>query len=117
MKLKQLAAIAFLTTISTVASANLCAEGNSAQVLWKKEFYPATVLKAKDGLCFITYKGYDASYDEWVGPDRLRIKVRWKGDWYNASVIAVKGDLYHIRYDGYTSADDEHVPVSRISIR
>ena len=102
---------------STSAMADLCAPGKKADVLWKGEWYPAKVVKVEPGRCFITYTGYDASYDEWVGPERLKIKVSWKGEWYPAKVLAKEGDKYKIHYDGYASSDDEVVPVSRIEIR
>ncbi len=41
-------------------------------VLWQKQWYPATVLKRKGNKALIHYIGYDKSWDEWVGPERLR---------------------------------------------
>jgi hypothetical protein len=117
MNLKQATAIAITALFSSVASANLCPKGKDTQVLWKGDWYPAKVVKAEEARCFITYKGYDNSYDEWVGPDRLRIRVKWKGDWYNARVLKINGTSYKVRYDGYSSSDDEEVPISRISLR
>ena len=118
MKKHLLATIAFtLGSLAFAANAELCTVGAATQVLWKGDWYPATVKKAEPSRCYITYKGYDSSDDEWVGPDRLRIKVRWKGEWYPARVLKVKGDLYTIRYEGYSSDDDEDVPVGRITLR
>ncbi len=36
------------------------------------KWYPATVLRAWYGLHFIHYDEYDATWDEWVGPDSIR---------------------------------------------
>ena len=120
------------------ADARACAVGDGAQVLWKGAWYPAHVLKAKDAECFIHYDGYDNSWDEWVGPDRIKVtssgapaptavaafgegnpvSVLWKGTWYPAHVLkALGGDRYRIHYDGYDSSWDENVGPSRIRSR
>ncbi len=46
--------------------------GEKVDVLWKGQFYPATVLAQKGALYRIHYDGYDASWDEDVGTDRMR---------------------------------------------
>ena len=115
-KLRLLGAIAaFVATTS--AFAQLCVVDQKADVLWKGSWYKASVVKAGSNQCFITYSGYDNSYDEWVGPERLKIKVLWKSDWYPASVLSREGEEYLVNYDGYKSSWDEVVPVRRIQIR
>ena len=84
---------------------------------WKGDWYPAKVSKSEAGRCFIAYDGYGREDDEWVGPDRLQIKVNWKGEWYPAKVVSAQGDKFKIHYDGYASSDDEIVEVSRIQVR
>ena len=102
---------------STSALAELCVVGKKTEVLWKGSWYKASIVEAGRDKCFITYAGYDSSYDEWVGPERLKIKVLWKGDWYPSRVVRREGANYLISYDGYQSSDDEIVPVSRIQVR
>jgi hypothetical protein len=46
--------------------------GASVEVRWKKEWYPAKVLQAANGLHLIHYVGYDDGWDEWVGANRIR---------------------------------------------
>ncbi|PZR71826.1 MAG: hypothetical protein DLM73_14860 [Chthoniobacterales bacterium] len=48
------------------------AAGSKVEVLWKKRWYPATILKAKDGAHFIHYTDYDSKWDEWVPSKRIR---------------------------------------------
>ena len=48
------------------------AVGSTVEVLWQKEWYPATILKVKDGIHLIHYTDYDASWDEWVASKRIR---------------------------------------------
>ncbi len=43
-----------------------------AEVKWEGEWYPAHVLQTKGDKYYITYVGYDSSWDEWVGKDRIR---------------------------------------------
>lgn len=121
------------------APALACDPGDKAQVLWKGSWYPATALKAKGSECYIHYDGYGSNWDEWVGPDRIRItssgggsapaaassfgegaavSVKWKGSWYPAHVIGVLGGgRYRIHYDGYDNSWDENVGPGRIRAR
>ena len=48
------------------------ANGTKVEVLWKKRWYPATVLEAKDGVHLIHYTEYEAKWDEWVPSRRIR---------------------------------------------
>lgn len=112
-----------------------CKVGDKAQVQWKGSWYAATVKKAKGDQCFIHYDGYGANWDEWVGPERIRIEgaaasasadtpkgfsegdavqVLWKGSWYPAHVLSARNGKYRIHYDGYDSSWDETVGPSRI---
>jgi hypothetical protein len=47
-------------------------KGSKVEVLWKKQWYPATVLQAKDGVHLIHYTDYEAKWDEWVPSRRIR---------------------------------------------
>ena len=117
----------------TMSAYAACKVGDKADVLWKGKWYPATVRKVKGHQCFIHYDGYSRSWDEWVGPDRIRIKgetaakdlkfevgdpvvVKWKGTWYDAHVIAInkKKNSWKIHYDGYDNSWDEWVGANRI---
>ena len=46
--------------------------GDAVEVRWKGKWYPASILKIGDHRYRIHYEGYDNSWDEWVGPDRIR---------------------------------------------
>lgn len=126
---------ALLLVLGLAASAYAgCKVGDKAEVLWKGKWYPATVKKVKENRCYIHYDGYAKSWDEWVGPKRIRIKgqettskkldldigdpveVKWKGTWYPAHVIAInkKKTSWKIHYDGYNNSWDEWVSANRI---
>lgn len=49
------------------------AVGSKVEVLWKKQWYPATVLKVKGGVHYIHYTGYEDDWDEWVSSKRIRV--------------------------------------------
>ncbi len=121
MKIKKALAVAvgaaLLGMASSSALAEMCTVGMNAEVLWKGEWYKAKVLAASPEGCKITYTGYGSEWDEWVGPDRLKIKVSWKGDWYPARVVRREGNNYLVKYDGYGDEDNEIVPASRIQMR
>lgn len=46
--------------------------GDPVQVKWKGSWYPASVIAVKGGKYKIHYDGYDNSWDEWVGNDRIK---------------------------------------------
>lgn len=49
-------------------------KGDAVEVNWKGQWYPARVLKVGNGQWRIRYDGYSSSWDEWVGPDRIRFR-------------------------------------------
>jgi hypothetical protein len=46
--------------------------GTKVEVLWKKKWYPAAILQAKDGVHLVHYTEYEAKWDEWVPSRRIR---------------------------------------------
>lgn len=49
--------------------------GDPASVEWKGKWWPASVIEVgADNRWKIHYDGYDTSWDEWVGPERIRKK-------------------------------------------
>lgn len=50
------------------------AAGDAVEVLWKDGvWYPARVLRGTYGVHLVRYDGYDASADEWVSPQQIRL--------------------------------------------
>jgi len=47
-------------------------QGEQVEVKWNEKWYPATVLRVEKRGYYIHYKGYDASWDEYVWKDRIR---------------------------------------------
>ncbi len=45
-------------------------------VLWRGSWYAAKVLREKPGYWYIRYVDDDDSWNEWVGPDRIRLKKK-----------------------------------------
>jgi hypothetical protein len=46
--------------------------GAKVEVLWKKTWYPATVLSVKDGVHYVHYDDYGNEWDEWASSKRVR---------------------------------------------
>ena len=131
--------VGVLTPRASVAA--LCKVGDSAQVLWGKKWWSATVIGVNSAgtKCKIHYKGYGSNWDEWVGPSRIRVggasssakttksaggyyvgqrvKVLWNSKWWNAKVLRVKKNKFYIKYDGYGSKWNEWVGHGRIRSR
>ena len=107
------------------------ADDEKIKVQWKGKWYPASV-KSKDDAkkCWnIHYDGFEASWDECVGRDRIqglkeavsfpsgsKVKVLWKGTWYGATVKSVDTGkaCWAIHYDGFEASWDECVKRDRI---
>jgi RNA binding chromodomain-containing protein/agenet domain-containing protein len=119
----------------------ICTPGDKAEVKWKGRWYPATVSQAVGNRCFIHYDGYANSWDEWVGPGRIRIisssapppaavvvgtplysveeavMVLWHGSWWPAHVLRAEANRWFIHYDNYGNNWDEWVGPGRIKKR
>lgn len=48
------------------------ATGEHVDVEWQGQWYPAVVLERSGNRALIHYEGYASSWDEWVGPARIR---------------------------------------------
>jgi hypothetical protein len=48
---------------------------NQAEVEWHGTWWAAEVVKTNGDRYYIHYTGWDKSWDEWVGPDRIRMTV------------------------------------------
>jgi len=96
-------------------------EGHTpAMVEWQKAWWPAVVLKTEKDKHRIHYVGYDSSWDEWVGPDRIRFpkpaQVEWGGKWWPAIVQKIEGEKFFIHYINYDNSWDEWVGKDRIRL-
>lgn len=99
-----------------------------------EDWYSATIEKTRDNEYFIHYVGYGSSYDEWVGPNDIRIrehatsdqngyavglKVKvWdedNEDWYSATIEKIQGQQYFVHYLDYDSSYDEWVDLEEIT--
>ncbi|AFZ35946.1 hypothetical protein Sta7437_2407 [Stanieria cyanosphaera PCC 7437] len=127
MKHKLMFGAAFMATWLGImipnALASHCSIGQKGEVLWKGNWYSAKVLDVDGDYCYITYDGYDSSWDEWVEPQRFRsayrvgdsVKIYWQGQWYPGQILAISGNSYQITYYGYDSSWNEWVESSRLS--
>jgi hypothetical protein len=43
------------------------------EVAWGQSWWPAEILQVRGDKYLIHYTGYAASWDEWVGRDRIRV--------------------------------------------
>ncbi len=146
-KLSTFALFVFISASFVAEKAHaLCSAGDKAQVLWKGSWYPATVIQGGASKCYIHYDGYSNSWDEWVGPGRIKVAggavspsvipgqnsvsigagpykagdavmVKWKGSWWPAQVVQVGAKRWYIHYDGYSNSWDEWVGPGRIRPR
>ncbi len=131
----------FLAMLAALAGAESFKVGDAVEALSYGMWSPARVIEVAEDKWKVTYDGYSASWDEWVGADRIRRKGqsrpasvpkpdgvavpgKWKagdrveaqsyGSWYPASVIEVGDGKWKVTYDGYGSGSDEWLPTEKI---
>jgi hypothetical protein len=113
-------------------------------VHWGESWWRAEVLKTEQHQSLIRYVGYGQEWDEWVGPDRLKVYseedaakmtlegsdnqpsiqgspakgdllVEWGKQWWPAEVLRQENGQYFIHYKGYGSNWDQWVPMERMA--
>jgi hypothetical protein len=129
-----IALISLLFSFGTAPEPQPGAAVADIEVEWHGSWYPAQVLDQRGDQRLIRYVGYDARWDEWVGPTRRRslgagnpvviaagqwrvgdpIEVEWGSTWWPATVLEINAASTKIRYDGYDASWDEWVEPGRI---
>jgi hypothetical protein len=113
--------------------------GKKCQVLWAGTWYDSKVVEQKEGKFLIKYDGYDDTWNEWVGEDRIRfpgggaaarlapvppvpvplapnkaVQVEWGGQWWPATILQTKEGKAFIHYDNHDDSWNEWVGPERI---
>jgi hypothetical protein len=95
---------------AALAQQPVCSVQDPVHVYWARpgergEWYPARVLRVNDTQtrCYVAYDGYDSSWNEWVGGDRLRRAVgasSHSGAAVAATRNATKFSIAHVQARG-----------------
>jgi hypothetical protein len=104
--------------------------GERIEVNYEDKWYKAKTIDVDGEQLQVHYVDFDNSWDEWVGPDRIRpyqpaqfaegdkVQVRWEDtQWYPAFVLKAWYGLHLVRYDGFDSSSDEWVGPGSIRLR
>jgi hypothetical protein len=93
-------------------------------VEWQGSWYRALVLKRDGKKSLIRYLGYDSTWDEWVGPERVRIAGQRAGRsivfarsgeaYFPAEILATADKRVLVRYHGCPDESNEWVPLDRV---
>ena len=120
-----------IALVIAAAPAQACPTGKPVEIEWNGGQYAGMVLDGPDGQgnCLVSYDGYDASWNEWVGRDRMSLpappvscpvgaalEIEWNGAYWAGSVLQgpnAEGQCY-VSYDGYDASWDEWVAPSRL---
>lgn len=125
------ALVCMMWTSTALAEPAKCIKGANLEVEWAGAWYAAVAIAGPNAQkqCKIHYEGYDASWDEWVGPERTRpapkaatcnkgekLLVEWQKAWYPAEIIGGPNDKRQckIHYDGFESSWDEYITPNRM---
>jgi len=119
------------------------AKGERVEVKSYGSWYKATIIDTRAGEWKVTYDGYSATWDEWVGLDKLRrvgetqaaavpkpsgpvVAGQWKlgdrveaksyGAWYPATIIEAGDARWKVTYDGYSEGSDEWVTAEKLRV-
>ncbi|MBK8339561.1 MAG: hypothetical protein IPK99_05940 [Flavobacteriales bacterium] len=116
----------FLPTLLCLITlaANAQKAGDKVQIESTGSWYPGKVLEVKDGQFFVAYDGWSETFNEWVGPDRIKTAAsettpsgltKFKaGDKVEvdygmvpepATIMEVGENKYHIKYDNTLFGD------------
>ena len=99
-------------------------EAESRGKWWKAE-----VLAEREGEVFVTWPGWNHSYDEWLPLKRTRVyrphtfssgasvDTEWRGQWFPARVVKTELGLHLVHYEGFPDSDDEWVSLARLRER
>ena len=95
-------------------------ENSEVEVEWEGKWYAAVIKKVSGDFCFVSYKNYDSSFDEWVLYERIRtgkekkVEVKDGPKFYKAYILEEKNGKYYIRYEGWDNSWDEWIASDRI---
>ncbi|MEX3014404.1 hypothetical protein [Gymnodinialimonas hymeniacidonis] len=110
-----------------------CPAGASRQIEWNGSLWDGTILEGPNatGECYVTYEGWDDSWNEWVGPDRIQaatapagascpvgqtLEIEWNDTWWDGSVLEGPDAQGHclVTYDGWDATWNEWVSTDRL---
>lgn len=103
--------------------------GRHVWALWEGQWYKAEVLKKNGDQAFIHYVGFGDSWDEWIGPTRMRafapksiktgtaVSILWKNRRYPGTILGGWYGLHRVHYDGYGAEWDEWVSPDRLRVK
>lgn len=115
-----LPALLSLITLTTQAQK----VGDKVQIESTGSWYPGKVLEVKDGQFFVAYDGWSETFNEWVGPERIKtgatedapsaltkfkvgdkVEVEYGMVPEPATIMEVGENKYHIKYDNSLFGD------------
>jgi hypothetical protein len=105
--------------------------GQRVEVEFKGQWYRAKIINVDGEQVEVHYAGFADSWDEWVGPERLRpyqpaqfaegdkVEVQWTRNkkWYPATVRNAWYGLHLVHYDDYDASSDEWVGPGSVRLR
>lgn len=139
--MKFLRGLALFVGLVAMLSAAEFKVGDAIEALSYGTWSKGKVIEVGEGKWKVTYDGYSASWDEWVGPDKIRavgavvaasvpkatgpaVRGQWRagdrveglsyGSWYPATVLEAGEGKWKVHYDGYGSGSDEWLEAEKI---
>lgn len=119
--------------VATTVIAPTCPIGTSRQIEWNGSQWAGTILEGPNsaGECFVTYDGWEASWNEWVVQERIApapaaaatdcfvgvpLEIHWGDSWWGGVVLEgpnAQGQCF-VTYEGWEENWNEWVTVDRL---
>ncbi|OAN72858.1 hypothetical protein A8B78_19315 [Jannaschia sp. EhC01] len=109
-----------------------CPVGASREIEWNGSLWDGTILEGPNaaGECYVTYEGWDASWNEWVAQERIApvevvatecpvgipLEIQWNNSWWSGVVLEgpnAQGQCF-VTYEGWDASWNEWVTVDRL---
>lgn len=115
----------------TTVAAN-CPVGAARQIEWNGSQWDGTILEGPNaaGECYVTYDGWDASWNEWVTVDRIapvaataadcavgkELEISWGDRWWAGTILDGPNDAGQcfVTYAGWDASWNEWVTLDRL---
>lgn len=80
-------------------------KGDKVQILWETKWYDGKIEEIKGDKYLISYDGYDASWNETVGAERLKAGVLITNSTTGLSTGSISTEITHSTFDSFNSVE------------
>lgn len=102
--MKKLLTLLFLL-ITILSFSQSFKKGDKVQILWETKWYDGKIEEIKGDKYLISYDGYDASWNETVGTERLKACTLTTNSTTGSSTGSISAEITHTTFDSFNSVE------------